>query len=115
MRSSIATLATLAALLVGGCRIDFDSEFPNSNPLHPDSSCGNAVTDAGETDLDCGGPCLPCDDGRACKGDSDCQSSDCHAHLCVSCSDGLQNGSETGIDCGGSCTCATCPTRICPW
>ncbi len=47
--------------------------------------CSNNTQDNDETDVDCGGSCLPC----------------------VSCSDGIQNGEEAGIDCGGS-NCMPC-------
>lgn len=34
--------------------------------------CTNGKQDATELDVDCGGPCLPCSDGKACKDNEDC-------------------------------------------
>lgn len=42
-------------------------------------SCFNGIKDGDETDVDCGGSCVPC----------------------ATCDDGIKNGEETGIDCGG--------------
>jgi hypothetical protein len=72
--------------------------------------CTNGLWDsaAGETDVDCGGPCKPCPSpGRACGVDADCASGVCTLGACqaASCQDGRKNGTETGIDCGG----AACP------
>jgi len=53
----------------------------------PLGHCENAIQDADETDVDCGGV-------------------DCIA--CPTCFDGIQNGNETGVDCGGS-NCVFCP------
>jgi hypothetical protein len=42
------------------------------------SSCGNDLQDGDETATDCGGgTCAPCEDGKTCLGDSDCQSGIC--------------------------------------
>jgi len=58
----------------------------------PLGHCENAVQDADETGVDCGG-------------------ADCLA--CPTCFDGIQNGNETGTDCGGNCgVCPICPTSV---
>jgi hypothetical protein len=78
--------------------------------LSTPSSCGNGVKDAGESDVDCGGPnCIPCDDGKICVAHPDCWSGTCLNGVCAtSCTDGTKNGDETDVDCGGSCgDCAT--------
>ncbi|MDI1481666.1 hypothetical protein [Polyangium sp. y55x31] len=72
--------------------------------------CMNGVLDAPafETDLDCGGPCLPCAPGQKCvqrvdcEGEGTCQGS---PKVCMAptCNDLIKNGDETGPDCGGSC------------
>lgn len=49
--------------------------------------CLDGTQNMGETDVDCGGPCLAC---------------------LPNCFDGVQNGDETGVDCGGSCTDCLC-------
>jgi len=66
----------------------------------------------GETALDCGGSCLPCETGSACKVNADCLTSVCKANLCQAptCMDGARNGNETGLDCGGPPSCPRCPT-----
>jgi len=66
--------------------------------------CANAVKDTAETDVDCGGPCLPCTATKACKAGTDCVSGQCLNKTCQpsTCSDGTKNGNETGVDCGGA-------------
>ena len=39
--------------------------------------CENGAKDDGETDVDCGGECGPCEDGLACAADADCASGFC--------------------------------------
>lgn len=70
----------------------------------PDA-CANGLLDAGESDVDCGGTCAPCADGKACSAALDCASLVCFSKLCIpgNCGDGVKNGSESGVDCGGSC------------
>lgn len=69
------------------------------------ASCANGTTDAGETDVDCGGACTPCTAGKNCQLGVDCASAVCTSFKCVAagCSDNVLNGDETGLDCGGSC------------
>ncbi len=58
---------------------------------------------AGETDVDCGGPNAPdCDPGKTCKTADDCTSS-CTNGVCdaPSDTDGKKNNEETDVDCGG--------------
>ncbi len=72
----------------------------------PAASCMNGSKDGDETDVDCGGSCIPCTDGKACVAPTDCTNANCNASVCAapSCTDKIQNGSETAVDCGGSCT-----------
>jgi hypothetical protein len=37
------------------------------------------VLDGSETDVDCGGPCAPCAQGKACNVNADCASGSCAA------------------------------------
>ncbi len=72
------------------------------------SACQDKLQDAGETDVDCGGPCeTHCALGKTCKAAGDCLSGACAAksHTCVEsgCLDELRSGDETDVDCGGSC------------
>ncbi len=72
-------------------------------PVH----CVDNLQDVGETDKDCGGECLPCNDGKGCVIAADCQSDVCEGQpkVCKSatCNDGRRNGTETDGDCGGKC------------
>jgi cysteine-rich repeat protein len=43
------------------------------------TTCEDGVLDAGESDVDCGGPCSPCAAGKLCTMASDCASSICQA------------------------------------
>ncbi|MBK9260855.1 MAG: hypothetical protein IPM54_13675 [Polyangiaceae bacterium] len=69
------------------------------------AECGNGIKDGIETDVDCGGSCGRCSDGKACMIDSDCMSFVCNGQTCAipACNDGTKNGTETDIDCGGTC------------
>ncbi len=44
--------------------------------------CSNRVTDCGEIDVDCGGPCSACGPGRRCRDAADCTSGVCIAGVC---------------------------------
>jgi hypothetical protein len=64
--------------------------------------CQDAVRDADETDVDCGGAsCQACIGGRTCLVPRDCQSGYCNgaAHACAACTDDAQ--------CPGYCDLAT--------
>lgn len=43
------------------------------------TTCSNGTLDPGETDLDCGGPCKPCEPGQRCGVDTDCATHTCTA------------------------------------
>ena len=70
-------------------------------------TCNDGVTNGGEIDEDCGGPCPPgsCDVGETCNTSEDCLSWVCKQGTCrePDCNDNVQNGDEQGVDCGGSC------------
>ena len=74
-------------------------------------ACTNGTRDGAESDVDCGGVCPTCEDGRTCNQASDCRSGVCENDACAppACDDGLINGNETDVDCGGDCPeCAVC-------
>ncbi len=76
--------------------------------------CSNGAKDPTETDIDCGGSCSACLDGKMCSINNDCQNNYCNPNkVCSipSCTDGWRNGNEAGIDCGGSCN--ACPSPEC--
>lgn len=79
----------------------------------PIDHCRDRIKDGDETDVDCGGSCQACWDGKACAQPTDCQSASC-AGTCAaaSCSDGVRDGFESDIDCGA--TCGKCAAgRVC--
>lgn len=92
------------------CGMGFACDGSRCVPGH----CTNMMTDSGngETDWDCGGPCVPCPVGDGCSVPSDCQHGVCIGGKCAapSCSDMVHNDSETGTDCGGPPSCPRCPT-----
>ncbi len=46
--------------------------------------CENTLQDADETALNCGGKlCSPCENGKTCKVNSDCQSGECSGNVCT--------------------------------
>jgi hypothetical protein len=63
------------------------------------------------TDLDCGGACPACANGKKCLADADCSSFACDAVslTCITpqCQDHHQDGVETDADCGGG-VCPAC-------
>ena len=100
--ANVAALSVALGHLVQGsepARAPFDC---------PGGTCGDGIANGSETDIDCGGTCLPCEADRMCAGPSDCQSRVCES-TCAgpTCEDGVQNGLETGTDCGGG-ACSQC-------
>ena len=69
-------------------------------------SCTNNAKDTDESDIDCGGPCGPCGDGKKCNENIDCSSSYCENSVCKAptCDDNVKNQDESDIDCGGVCS-----------
>lgn len=68
------------------------------------TACTNGRRDVGEADVDCGGTCAPCTDGKACSIDGDCASGSCVA------GDG---GRVCGSLCEPGATCGSNPTAPC--
>lgn len=70
----------------------------------PTDHCRDRIRDADETDIDCGGSCQRCWDGKTCSAPADCQSNECNSTCGAStCSDGVRDGFESDIDCGAAC------------
>ncbi len=70
------------------------------------ATCDDSIKNQGESDIDCGGPCDKCNNGKICSIDNDCQSRFCSFGTCKEadeCHDGRFSGHETDIDCGGPC------------
>ena len=89
-------------------------------------TCSDNQRNGTETDVDCGGVCGACGDGKACTVSTDCTSNVCGAGgVCqaATCTDGVKNGTETDRDCGGTCgacgdgnTCSVgndCTSNVC--
>lgn len=100
----------IASIFLVSC--EDDSKLP------PTNYCGDNIMNHGETGVDCGGPCWPCDpscsDGIQNGSETGVDCGGSCTPCASSCSDGIQNGDETGVDCGGSCpdACATCTDGI---
>ena len=88
-------------------------------------SCYDGILNQDETDVDCGGICTACPDGRYCLNDDDCinmcniNTSRCYTPAPLvqegTCNDGIRNQGETGVDCGGPCApCFIKPTTEAP-
>jgi len=77
----------------------------NGTVLPVNASCYDNEKNGDETDLDCGGSCFPCVDGKVCMQSTDCVSNNCKNNVCegASCDDGVKNGIESDLDCGGNC------------
>lgn len=79
----------------------------DGSPVDEDELCRDGMVNHGETDVDCGGPCVPCDEGQVCASAEDCWTRLCTGGRCQprppACDDGFQNGTESDVDCGGSC------------
>lgn len=65
--------------------------------------CVDGLRNGQESDIDCGGGCARCANGKACGGSNDCRSALCDTGLCRRCS----SSNECGGDANGQCTCAT--------
>jgi cysteine-rich repeat protein len=83
----------------------FDTSACTSRNASINSSCFDSNKNGDETDLDCGGSCLGCIEGKSCMIHGDCRSLYCKNNFCAvpSCDDGVRNGLETDVDCGASC------------
>ncbi|MBN2112458.1 hypothetical protein JW707_05160 [Candidatus Woesearchaeota archaeon] len=75
------------------------------DPTKMPPMCNNSELDTGETDIDCGGTCLPCTEGKSCLINADCLSMYCKNGTCAAaaCDDLIHNGDESDVDCGGTC------------
>ena len=104
----------LAAVHPGAAEIDcadpVDYDCDGFAPTCAET-CADTVLGGDESDVDCGGPCAPCDDLSTCNTGADCASAVCGATTgtCTpdACPDGVENGLETDKDCGGP-DCASC-------
>ncbi|MFK7908603.1 MAG: S8 family serine peptidase, partial [Chitinophagales bacterium] len=75
----------------------------NCAPCEVTATCTDGIQNGNETGVDCGGDCSPCGGGETVTSNYSAPISFTTAG-CVTCTDGIQNGNETGIDCGGDCS-----------
>jgi hypothetical protein len=66
------------------------------------ASCSDTEKNGGESDIDCGGPCAPCVNGKTCFNNADCLSALCSNLICAPC--------NTHEDCG---TARYCENTVC--
>jgi len=93
------------------CTTDYcENGICRTKPENPEGcevkpTCTDQIRNQDETDVDCGGSCKQCGDGKRCKLDTDCANNYCFQGICrtPTCSDGIKNQGEKGIDCGGPC------------
>jgi hypothetical protein len=94
--------------------------FEIVRPNATSETCIDGIKNQGEEDVDCGGPCGPCDIEESCDDgmrDQDETGIDCGG-VCLpckvveSCIDDVKDQDETGVDCGG--VCKPCESTIVP-
>ncbi|MEM9074678.1 MAG: hypothetical protein AAGE52_39650, partial [Myxococcota bacterium] len=56
-----------------------DAALPDAGPR---ARCDDGIQNGGESDIDCGGPCTPCDRGQRCVSFNDCRSELCNEGRC---------------------------------
>lgn len=99
-----------------GCKLVIGWEAPVHDDAGAGPSCSDSTHNGTETDVDCGGSCTPCADGKGCHTGADCVSKSCGPNsvcLKATCDDKVENALETDIDCGGV-TCDPCgPDKKC--
>jgi cysteine-rich repeat protein len=85
------------------CHFDTSSCIESNVTLN--ASCFDKNKDGDETDLDCGGHCAGCVEGKYCLKNEDCRMLYCKSNICAtpSCTDAVKNGIESDVDCGGNC------------
>ena len=78
----------------------------------PDAAptCTDNIKNGTESDVDCGGSCPGCADGKVCTAGPDCENGICTGGSCAapSCDDNVKNGTELDVDCAGPCGARSC-------
>jgi hypothetical protein len=95
-------LAALACVAFGACgssRSDFTTDDPSTLPGSKDGggggmsflpdgaatpTCSDGVKNGTESDVDCGGSCAPCADGKHCGAAAECTTGQCTGGTCCS-------------------------------
>jgi hypothetical protein len=66
------------------------------------ATCSDGITNGTESDVDCGGSCARCGNGKSCSSRDDCIGALCINNVCSVCS---AIGNECFSDAHGACTC----------
>jgi hypothetical protein len=75
---------------------------PPPDPSAPSPTCTDGSMNGSETDVDCGGSCPRCANGRRCGSRNDCASGRCGTDgTCLACT----ASGDCGIDGNGACNC----------
>jgi hypothetical protein len=70
----------------------------------PAATCSDGIQNQGEADIDCGGPCARCVNGKNCSKRADCASAYCNLDgKCAACS--LETDCPDSV--AGDCVCGT--------
>jgi hypothetical protein len=72
--------------------------------LPPAPTCSDGIKNGSESDVDCGGSCPRCANGRTCLSRNDCASGLCSGGTCGSCANRFDCGTGAG---GKDCFCST--------
>jgi hypothetical protein len=73
------------------------------------TTCNDGEHDGDETDVDCGGSCPPCANGKMCLQASDCSGAGCCGEVCTTLSSDAANCGICGHDCEqGACSASAC-------
>ncbi len=82
-RSILLACSLLAASCGGGATTDGgDLDLGAGDLTLPGPTCRNGIQDVDESDVDCGGSCPPCVNGKACNSGEDCLSGFCEGGTC---------------------------------
>ncbi|MBN2013894.1 MAG: hypothetical protein JW778_01820 [Candidatus Altiarchaeota archaeon] len=112
---SLGLPARVRLVLSGGNR-SYDIHFflrnrvLNVSNVSVNVTCVDGLLDGDESDLDCGGSCVPCSLDQDCVSHLDCLSGFCLRRACSepTCFDGVMNQGEQMMDCGGPCLPCHC-------
>ena len=69
--------------------------------------CSNGRKDPGEGDIDCGGTCTPCDDGKSCT-----DGTQCSLGLCTACANNFCDTCSPTAPCATGGACGSAPLVI---
>lgn len=61
---------------------DGSLDLPDADPACSAASCSDGLKNCGESDVDCGGDCLGCEDGKSCGLVDDCLTGECVSNTC---------------------------------